>query len=77
MELDAVDGWKIIQKARERKARDKMYLLYVSIYSNFTKDNFMTFDDFIKKSTTKITAKTKEQIVEDVEKIRQKFEERE
>lgn len=66
------DGWALIAKAFEKKQKDRAFQLYAAIYPNFTKDNFVTFEKFY-KGDKKLSSKTKEEILVEVQEIRKKF----
>lgn len=71
MKMDAEDGLNIIVKAFKNESKDKFYKLYLTQYPNMDKDNYISFEDFYKQSTTKRinTNKNKEEIYKNVENI--------
>ena len=73
MDMDIIDGWRLIAKAKERQKENKMWLLYCSIYPNFNKDKFITFEEFCKKSTKKISTKSTADIVKEAKEIEKRL----
>ena len=50
---DITFGINMIIEAMNQKRRDESYILYASLYPNFTKENFITFDQYYNKSSNK------------------------
>ena len=73
MELDYQTGWRLIRKARERQDVGKMWILYANMYPNFTKKNFIKFEDFYKTTTYTVSTRSVEDIMKDVDEIRNKM----
>jgi len=73
MDQDIDTGVRLIAKARERREESRLWQLYCCIYPNFTKETFVTFDKFCRKTTRKASVKSKEQIVMETRKISKLF----
>lgn len=68
--MDIEDGFNMIVKALKNETRDKLYELYLTKYPHMDKNNYISFDDFYKKCTVKVsTNKNKEDILNDVKNI--------
>lgn len=70
MGMDFDDGLQLIDKAFKRRFEKRQWDLYCSAYPHFTKENFVTFDQFMVKQTVKVSPKTKEQIREETKKLK-------
>lgn len=70
--LTWIDGVEIINKAIEKTTEEKDWDLYISVYPNMDKSNFITFDKFkSKKQTVKNENKlSKEEILQKAEELR-------
>jgi hypothetical protein len=51
---------------------NKLWDLYVSVYPNFTEDNFLNFENFKKEVTTNIEIEEKESEKKRIEEIKNK-----
>ena len=71
--MDYLDGKRMIEKARDRQTESKMFLLYANMYPNMTKKTFVKFEDFYKKTKTKVSTKPVAQILAEVEEIRKRL----
>lgn len=80
MEMDAVDGLGMIKEAIKQDTKDKLYQLYVQLYTSMDKDSYISFESFCKKSapdrvdkSNKMTYKprrqNKEQVLSKVQNI--------
>jgi len=47
--------------------------LYANMYPNFTKKNFIKFEDFYKTTTYTVSTRSVEDIMKDVDEIRNKM----
>jgi len=73
MNLEMVEFLKLIRKALEKREEERLWDMWVSVYPNMDKKNFITFSEFYEKQRTqKIvnTQKTKEELLSEVEEIR-------
>jgi hypothetical protein len=78
MELDYVDGFKLITKARERYSEDKRWELYSALYPHFTNERgqrlnyaYVPFEKFNKKKPKKKSRSARE-IYDEVAEMRKK-----
>ena len=72
MNLDCLTGARLIVKAREREEEQKQWKLYCSIYPHFTEESFIPFDEFYNKKKIVRSGKAKEEIFDEVDKMRKK-----
>ena len=72
MKQESNIGIQMIIKAKERQDDARQWQLYCSLYPHFTKDTFLTFDDFTHKKKSRVVLKPKEYIFDDVKKMREK-----
>jgi hypothetical protein len=73
MEQDYETGIQLMTKAMQQRDEDKHWILYCNLFPTFTKNTFMTFDEFYKKQNTKVSMKPKDQIRKETNKIKQLF----
>ena len=74
MELSYGDGWKLINKARERQNEERKWMQYTAMYPHFTKETFVSWRDFSGKTKKKVKPmKSAAEIYEDVKKMREKY----
>lgn len=73
MEQDYETGLKLIIKARDERDEARRWQLYCSIFPNFTKENFIPWEQFVKKGNEKVSMKPKEQIHKETNKLKQLF----
>jgi len=46
MKMDLFDGLKLYEKAREKRSEERLYQAWVSLYPHFSKDNFVSWEDY-------------------------------
>lgn len=77
--MDIKDGMNMILKAQRKAQEDRLHDLYCAHFPNMTKDNFLTFEQFVDKftlkpklaQTTKIeNRQTAEEVLAEANKIR-------
>lgn len=70
MSLDVVEFVGLINKALEKKEENRYWEMWLTLYPNMNKENFMPFSEFFIKQTKPISKRPKEDILEEVERIR-------
>ena len=79
MRLDLIDGLKLYAKAREEKQKERLYQAWVSLYPHFSKDNFISWEDYIerhihKQASVPVSRKSAEQLIAEAADIRRQIE---
>jgi hypothetical protein len=46
MHMDLYEGMDLYNKAREKRQEERLYHAWVSLYPHFSKDNFISWDDY-------------------------------
>jgi len=67
---------KLIGKAREENRKDRLFSLYSNLYPNFSKDNFMSFEDFVEKSMPEkinYDGRSTAEIMAEISEVEKKF----
>lgn len=66
-------GVELIREAIDNNIKDELYMLYVNVYPNMNKENYISFDDFYAKSVVKPTStnmvRDKDEVMNKVERI--------
>ena len=73
MELQYKDGVSLIEKSFEKVIEKQCWDMWISLYPNFNKSNFLPFSEFMKKQRTpqsKPKSITKEEILKQAEEIK-------
>lgn len=77
LRLPVIDGLDQCDLAREKAVEKKHWDMWLSKFPYMTKKNFMTFEQFYKKPVkTQASRKSAHEILENVQKIKMKFDER-
>ena len=64
---------ELIRDAFGIKQERRQWQLYCSAYPHYTKDNFMTFEQFYRKSNPVVSTKPKQQVIDEVTEMRKKY----
>jgi len=70
------DALKLIKKAQKQNQKEMLFDLYASAYPHMTKENYMTFEDFLEKSTGEYknyNSQSTEELMAEIEEIEEKF----
>jgi len=70
MSLEIDDFISLIAKAFEKKEERKSWEMWLTLYPNMTKENFMPFSEFFRMQKEPISKRSKEDILDEVERIR-------
>ena len=70
MSLEIDDFISLIAKSFEKKEERKSWEMWLTLYPNMTKENFMPFSEFFNMQKQKISKRPKEDILDEVERIR-------
>lgn len=65
----------LIEKAEEEKFRDHTLKIYLAAYPNFTKKNFITFDEFweqVKPRKVTYDMRSKEDLIKEAKEIEER-----
>lgn len=75
MKMSVDDGINMIITAYKERMKDDLYLQYINERPYMDEDNYMSFDDYYKNYTTRVTInkKDKKDIYKDVNNILGKF----
>lgn len=74
MNLEYETAFDLIRKAVKERERTKAWQIWLTKLPYMKKDNFITFEDYYKKITTKPSNTPKEDIINMVNEIRKKAE---
>ena len=70
MSLDVDEFVRLINKSLEKREERKAWEMWLTLYPNMTKENFMPFSEFFRMQKEPISKRPKEDILEEVERIR-------
>jgi len=71
MNLDYDDGWLMIKRAQKRQREHQAWEQYIAQYPHFTKETFVTFEEFYTPDENKKPVKTTEAIFAEVQALRE------
>lgn len=74
LNLDFDEGYEIITKAFDKREEEKVWQMWLVLFPNMTEKTFISFNDYYDKLKTPISIRSKEDILEEVYKIRKKLE---
>lgn len=76
--MDYKSAIKLINKAYEKDLEDKVYQMWLTLYPNMDKNNFISFEDFKAKVMIKNiqSLSSAEDVLKEVSEIRKKLERR-
>jgi len=69
-------AFKLINKAREQNRHDMLFKMYITLYPNFNKKTYMTFEEYEDKCngiSAEMDNRTKEEIMNEIMEIENKF----
>ena len=69
MDMDVLDGLRIIHKARQQKTEERMFKLYAGIFPKMEEKNYMSFEEFYKPKKELEDERTSTEILKDVDAI--------
>jgi hypothetical protein len=72
--MDFEQGFKLIKKAFDKREEEKAWQMWLTLYPNMNKDNFVPFSDFYKEMKKPISKRPTEDILNEVYEIRKKLE---
>jgi len=70
MALDVDEFVRLINKSLEKREERKAWEMWLTLYPKMTKENFMPFSEFFNMQKKSISKRPKEDILEEVERIR-------
>ena len=70
-------GCKVIFRELEKKEERKAWEMWLTLYPNMNKENFMPFSEFFRMQKEPISKRPKEDILEEVERIRESVRDKE
>lgn len=73
LDLDFETGMVLLGEGYKACRDERFWQLYCAVFPNMTSDNFQTFEDFKKALTAPAETKSREEILENVEGILDKF----
>lgn len=68
--MDIIDGLKLINKAFKKREERKNWEIWLAKYQHMDKSNFISFEDFIKKSNKPVNNLSEEEVVKNSESVR-------
>lgn len=69
LSLELPQFFDLLVKAYENRERDKAFQMWLVLYQNMTKENFMSFEDYYQSLKKPVDNRTAAQIVEDTKKL--------
>lgn len=73
MSMDVETVIQLIKKAYQKRDEERAFMIYASIYPNFTKNNFKKFEDFYKPMNQEnISTRSAEEIMAEAQEIMRK-----
>jgi len=70
MSLDVDEFVRLINKSLEKQEERKAWEMWLTLYPNMNKKNFMPFSEFFNMQKQTISKRPKEDILEEAERIR-------
>jgi hypothetical protein len=46
LQMDLIEGLELYRKAREKRNDERLYQAWVSLYPHFSKENFISWEDY-------------------------------
>lgn len=73
LNLNYADGISLINKGLEKANEENAFRIWLTIYPNMTKDNFIPFDEFYNPKPKTISKKSAEEMLRESMEIRNRL----